>query len=434
MAAVALPRGLRFLVRNWPLKFGAVALATVLYAGLVVSQNARLVSVRVPIEPIRQPTGAFLLESLPSVTSIRFYAPADIASRLGSADFRATVDLSGVAPSAGGVPRTAPVILEALDDRVRIIDYEPRAVTVRLDPVEEKLVPVSVERGGVPGGLEVGEPQVEPATVRVRGASSLVARVARAVARVEIDPNAINVDQDFDLEAVDDRDDPVAPVELAPARARVRINVATQAVTRSLPVAVSVVGEPAPGYSVRSVVATPVVVTVSGAPATIAALTSISTAPLDLAGRSTTLSAPAELAPPEGVSIVGATAVDVRVEIEADLGSRTYTVGLTLRNARADRTYVVSTSQVTVTLGGRVATLDGLDPARLSAIVDVTGLSPGERAVDVGFAPPAGLRLVSIEPTQVRVTVALPPTPPPTATPTPPPPSPSPAPSPSPSP
>jgi YbbR domain-containing protein len=414
VAAVPLPRAFRFVVRNWPLKLGAVALATVLYAGLVISQNARVVSVRVPIEPIRQPTGAFLLEQPPAVTSVRFYAPADVASRVGSTDFRATIDLSAVQPTSGGEPRTVAVTLEAIDDRVRIVDYEPRAVSVRLDPVQEKVVPVEVERGEVPAGIEIGEPQVDPAEVRVRGASSLVSRVARAVAVVTVQENAINVDQDVDLEAVDERGEAVAPVDLEPSSARVRIQVLTRSVTRSVPVSVSAVGVPATGYSVRSVTATPVVVTVSGPSETVGGLATVPTATIDLAGRTTSLVTPAELAPPEGVAIVGATSVEVRIEIAADEGSRTYPVGLTLQDARADRTYTLSTNQVNVTLGGSVADLAALDAGGLSATVNVGDLEPGERAVDVAFSAPSGLGLVSIEPTQIEVVVGVPPSPSPT--------------------
>ena len=42
---------LAFILRNWPLKLGAVFLATVLYAGLVLAQNTRTFPARVPIEP-----------------------------------------------------------------------------------------------------------------------------------------------------------------------------------------------------------------------------------------------------------------------------------------------------------------------------------------------------------------------------------------------
>ena len=38
-----------FLVGNWPLKLGAIALATVLYGGVVISENVRTWGGQVPI-------------------------------------------------------------------------------------------------------------------------------------------------------------------------------------------------------------------------------------------------------------------------------------------------------------------------------------------------------------------------------------------------
>ena len=97
------------ITHNWPLKLAAIALATVLYAGLALSQNARVWPGRVPIETVNQPTGAFLLENLGDVTTIRYYAPADVAARISSGDFQALVDLSSVTPAPGGAPVSVPV-------------------------------------------------------------------------------------------------------------------------------------------------------------------------------------------------------------------------------------------------------------------------------------------------------------------------------------
>ena len=57
-------RLLGFLVHNWPLKVGAIVLATVAYSGLVLSQNARTWPGPVPIQVINQPTSAFIVGQL----------------------------------------------------------------------------------------------------------------------------------------------------------------------------------------------------------------------------------------------------------------------------------------------------------------------------------------------------------------------------------
>ena len=43
-------RALDFLLRNWPLKLGAILLATVLYSGLVLAQNVRTWTGQVPVD------------------------------------------------------------------------------------------------------------------------------------------------------------------------------------------------------------------------------------------------------------------------------------------------------------------------------------------------------------------------------------------------
>ena len=58
-------------VYNWPLKLAAIALAFLLYAGLVVSQSQFEFPTPVPIQPVNQPTDAVILGNLPPVTRIR---------------------------------------------------------------------------------------------------------------------------------------------------------------------------------------------------------------------------------------------------------------------------------------------------------------------------------------------------------------------------
>jgi hypothetical protein len=67
--------------RDAPLMLGAVLLASVLYAGLVFSQNVRVWPGPVPIEPFGQRSDVFLLEVSPqSVTNIRFVAAGGAAA------------------------------------------------------------------------------------------------------------------------------------------------------------------------------------------------------------------------------------------------------------------------------------------------------------------------------------------------------------------
>jgi YbbR domain-containing protein len=302
-----------FLRRNWPLRLGAILLATVLYTGLVLGQNVRTWTGEVPIERIRQPSNVTLISEIPPVTLIRYRAPIDVL--LSPSLFAANVDLSGVAPLSGGPPIAVPVTLVSLDQRVQIVDFQPRVVQVQLDPVVERTLPVTVALGTVPEGVSVGPPQVEPSAVTLRGASSRVEAVNQVVARVSIDASALNVDRDVDLVVVDGNGNPVPGVDIDPARARVRVAVALELANRTLPVVPVLSGAPAAGYRIVAISVEPLIVTLSGEAATIGALDGAPTEAINVEGRTTDLEAIVNLDLPDGVSVNGAEQVKVVLTI-----------------------------------------------------------------------------------------------------------------------
>lgn len=300
--------------RNWPLRLGAILLATVLYTGLVLGQNVRTWTGEVPIERIRQPSNVTLISEIPPVRMIRYRAPIDVL--LSPNLFAASVDLSGISAISGAPPVAVPVTLVSLDQRVQIVDYEPRAVQVQLDPVAERIVPVTVALGTVPEGVTVGMPEVEPSAVTLRGAQTRVDSVSQIVARVSIDASGLSIDRDVDLVAVDGNGNPVPSVEIDPERVRVRVGVALELATRTLPVVPILTGAPGAGYRITAITVEPLIVTVSGEAATIGALEGAPTEAINVEGRTTDLEAIVNLDLPEGVSVNGTDQVRVVLTIE----------------------------------------------------------------------------------------------------------------------
>ena len=70
-----MPRVLRFFVHNWPLKVAAIALATLLYGGLVLSQTTQDFTSPVPIQIANAPTDVVVLTDTGATTRIRYVAP-----------------------------------------------------------------------------------------------------------------------------------------------------------------------------------------------------------------------------------------------------------------------------------------------------------------------------------------------------------------------
>jgi YbbR domain-containing protein len=403
-------RALNFLSRNWPLKLGAILLATVLYSGLVLGQNVRTWTGKVPVDPIRPPAGATLINELDPVTTIRYRAPLEVGV-LSPDSFRATVDLSRIEAEAGGPQVTVPVTLIAVDPGVQIVDFQPREIAVQLDPVQDREMPISVVLGSKPDSISIGPPQLDPSTVTVRGASSRVTSISAVQARVSFDASALNVDRDIDLVAVDANGNEVPNVQLDPQRVHVRIAVAQELATRTLPIVPHLTGAPAPGYRITSVSVDPLVVTVSGEAATVSQLQNAPTSDIDITGRTSDLEAEVGFNLPSGVSITGADRVRVRLTISEDTGSQTYAVGVVLSGEQPGFSYSLATQQVNVTLGGPTADLEAVDASGLAVTADVAGLGEGPRIVRVNFTAPPGLTIVGINPTDISVIVSPPPSP-----------------------
>jgi YbbR domain-containing protein len=394
-------RVLGVLIHNWPLKLAAVGLATLLYGGLVLSQSSATLTGVVPVDVVGQPADTFLLTTIRPVTEIRYFAPSNV--RPIESDFEAWVDLSDVVPGSG--QQSVPIQLRSVDPRVRVLGFEPQAVTIDLDVVARKTVPVQVERGDVPANMTVGDPTVQPSEVEVVGPRSVLGRVVAARADVIVQPSGIDVDQDVELVPIDAVGDAVAQVRLDPATARVTIPIFSDQQTRTLPVSPQITGSPAAGFEVSSASASPLFVTVLGDIDDLEAMTSVDTEPIPVTGFSTSQTLVVGLALPTGVVATGPEEVSVTIGVRAVTGSRSFEVGVRTIGVRSDMSYKVAVDRVLITVGGSTADLDRLIGATLAVDLDVSSLAPGTTDVTVTAALPAGVTLVAASPPRVQVTV-----------------------------
>jgi len=410
-------RPLGLLVHNWPLKLGAVAFATFLYAGLIVSSSAELFKGIVPIETSGLSSSVTILSDLGAVREIRYFAPEDLGLRVDSSSFRATVDLSSVEPTGG---RTSVAVrVTAVDQRIQILDYEPRQITVQLDAVISRTVPIRAVFGPIPTDLDVGEPELSVTETTVEGPASIVSRVVEAQARITLDASGIDINRVVDLLPVDAAGEPLDLGDLAPATVRVRLAIFTDRQTRSLPVRPVVVGTPAVGFEVASVSVDPLVVSIEGDADNIAPLQFADTAPVTITGASSKVTVETPLALPDGVLAPGLATVRVTITLRPITATRTFNAGLILVGARADRVYTLSTDRVLVTIGGPVADLDRLSGSVLVLTLDVSGLDAGTHEVSVGANLVTGLTLIGASPNPVSVTIDLIATPVPSPNPSP---------------
>jgi YbbR domain-containing protein len=414
-----------FVFRNWPLKLAAIVLASLLYAGLIVSASAETFQGRIPIQLLNQPPNSFVLGNLDDVTSVRYLAIGADRPQITSSSFTVSVDLSGVVAVPGAPSVSFPVDVRSVDPAIQVIDFFPSRVPIRLDPVVTREVPVTVDLGTVPPGLDVRKPVVSQDPVTVSGPDSAVRSVAAALARVRLDPSGIDVNETVGLLPVDARGEVVGGADVQPSAVRVTIQIGSQLSTKTLPVSPVVTGTPSSSVEIASVEVQPVLVTVEGEADALAGLVSIDTRPVAIAGATADVETAVGLDLPDGVAALGVDQVRVTITIRPRTGTRTFEAGVEVVNGGPDLAYRPAIDRVLLTVGGTLAALDAVDPTRIAARLDVTGLGPGTVLVPVTARLPAGVTLVSASPVAVTVTVApavtpAPPTPTlPAATPSP---------------
>jgi YbbR domain-containing protein len=403
-------RLLMFIVHNWPLKLAAVVLATLLYGVFVITQDSRQIPVNVRIEADNQPRDLVLVSNLGDIRGIRYLAPEDVGE-VNEQDFKATVDLSSVTPRTGSV--VLGVTVRPIDSRIRVISWEPRQISVTIDrKIARANIPVEVVRDGtVPTGLDVRQPQLDDQAVEVSGASADVDQVDHVEAHVQIEPTGLDIDRQVDLIPVDAQGATLQQVDVEPSSTRVRIAVIENGQTRSVKVAPTITGEPAPGFEIKDVHVDPVVVTIEGDGEQLASITSAETAAISLAGATEDITRIVDLALPTGVLPVGSGQVRVSVTLRPVTGTRTFAAGISLDGTRPDRTYDVSVESVLITIGGSDAELNQLDGRTLTVKASVAGLDPGAHDLPVTVDLPTGLTLLSADPETVRVTIVAPPSP-----------------------
>jgi YbbR domain-containing protein len=402
-------RALRLITHNWPLKLGAIALATLLYGGLVLSQTTDSFPGSVQISPVNQPSDVILLDNLGSVSRIRYVAPPDLGLRIDSGSFSATVDLANVTPT--GAPVTLDVTVKGVDSRVQVLDFEPKRIIVKVDRVGTKTVPVRVALGPMPSGLDVGDPIVDTQNAAVSGPQSIVDKVTEAQAPVTIDASGIDIDQLVSLVAIDDTGTELgvdSRIEITPARVRVQVQVFTDRRSKAVPVTPNVIGTPAAGFEVASIEVDPPVVSVQGDANDLASLDRADTQPISISGASSEVSQDVGFDLPQGVQALNPTTVHVTVHLRPVIATRTFEAGLVIVGARSDLEYALSTDRILVTIGGSSAELDRLSGTTIVLNVDVTGLGIGKHNVNAAANLTTGLTLVAASPNPVEVTVSSP--------------------------
>lgn len=409
--------GLQRILKYIPTFLTAFVLALAVWISAVTSTDPteeRQFSQPISIEVIGLDPGLMITNDPPDQLNVVLSAPRSIWNQLAAdpSVIRAIVDLSGLEPGN----HTAQVQVQVNMRPVQIVSYAPRSISVTLERLSTRTVPIDLVTRGEPAvGYQAGTPSLSQSSTIVSGPASAVERVQKVEALLDLTQVFETVNRTLTLQAVDANNSPVSGLTLTPDRVTVTLPINQKGGYRNVVVKVVTSGEVAAGYRLTNISVFPPTVTVFSS--NLQAISSlpgyVETMPFDLTDLKDDLDISLPLNLPEGVSVVGDQTVLVRVGIAAIQSSlplsnqKINIVGLAPNLAAS-----LSPETIDLILSGPLPLLDALKAGDVTISIDVTGLGRGtyqlEPKIEISIAE---IKVESVLPGTIEVVITFAPTP-----------------------
>ncbi|MGI6129482.1 MAG: YbbR-like domain-containing protein [bacterium] len=380
----------------------ALVLAFVMWLFVINEQNPPDVrTVTVMPELRNMPTGFVLAEDAKPV-SVRLRGRRNDLYAASAPEIDAFIDLSGAEEGEG----TYPVELTPLSDKLQVVQVTPHEVTIKLEAIIQKQLPVDLIRRGTPAtNYTAGEPVLNPVQILVEGPRSRVANASRAVVRLDTEGVKDNLQVSVPVQVLDSKGAPAAEgLRIKPEVIEVSLPVA-RLPAKIVPIEPQVTGEPGEGYRVTQVTVEPSTIVISGPAAMLAEVTSVSTLPFDIDGLTASKTVDLRVALPQEV-LAEVERVQVTVTIEARSSQRTFdNLDLKIRNLGENLEAEAESKTIKATVNGLYQTINRLTAEDIAAYVSAQDLAVGEHELPVHLVLPDGVKQVGLEPTKVKITV-----------------------------
>lgn len=367
----------------------------------------------VPITFLLPADGLFVVgkDSLTSEIQVQIRAPESVWRSLTRDSIKATLDLSGYPAGIHEVP----IKVEMLEQQASVVKILPSQLTVQLEPLVVKTIPISIQVMDTPSqGYFHRTPVSEPISATIKGAADTIKMVDKIVARINLNNSKETVSKEIVLTPRDIKDEAIKDIILEPASSLITVPIDQRFGYKDVSVKANVIGQPAPGYWISSITVEPATVTLVGGPAALNEVTGlVETAAIDLSGITEDLVKRVPLILPPGSSMVvgenqntdTGPGVQVTIGIAALTGGRTMQLGLTIQGVKQDLTWTASPETVEVILSGSLPILQKLQEDDITLIIDLFGLPVGTHRIQPDIIYPDGIEITSIIPDTIEITL-----------------------------
>ena len=335
---------------------------------------------------------------------LRIEASEDRWEGLSAANFEATVDLAGLTAREQSVPVRAEVIGTR---GVRILAVEPPTISVNLEQVVSRIIPVQPRLlGSPPSGFEIVQTVPERLTVEISGPESLVELAEHAVAEINVTGLTVGIQRVAELAPRGASGGRIRGLSIEPPSVRVAVDVRKSTVSKTVPLSVELLGEPAAGYRVAGVDVRPSVVRIEGALDVLQTLDELPLGLVRLDGADGDIELSLVATVPEGVTASGGSRARVVIAIEPVLGSTVLTVVPAADGVPDGMVADFGDQVVTVILDGPLPVLNGIEVGDVRAEADVGALNGDTTGyVEVVIVAPRNVTVREWRPELLSVTL-----------------------------
>lgn len=408
------------LTTNIPLKIMSVIAAILIWL-IIVNVDNPIVTRTIPNVPVQVLNEAYiesggmmcLIPEDQDRVSVTVRGTRKTVESLKASDITATADLKQVVDLSTD-PVMVPIAVNCPGIDANNAQSVPRNMEIQIEEMMTQEFIVTVDTDGTqPGkGYEIGSLESNPEKIRITGPQSLIEKIDRVVATVDVEGITSDTTEQAELTIIDRNQEELTENQMKYLKydilsPEVSVTVDLWKVKSNVQIEASYVGTPADGYKVDKLSLTPSEISVAGSDEALSQLESqgntiqISADQVDVSGKKEDFDTRVNLTDflPTGIELTTGTSETLIIRAEIlPMDSRSYTIStkdITVENAPSDLEVVFETDRIEIRVQENGSSLDELDIKDIEASIDLTGKEAGSYQIPVEITLPEGYSLVS---------------------------------------
>lgn len=261
-------------------KILALIMAAVLWIYVMNEQNPPIeTSLQVPLE-IHSLSTTLAAMDVPDEVKVKVRGSRSLIYGLRPQDVKAYLDLKNATEG-----KYTAQVSATLPNGLELLEITPDTVTITLDPISSKRMPVEIRfTGSLPPGMVVGKVTADTDLITIQGPRSLINAVDRLVATVDVEGQTTDFTASVPVTPLNKESKKQEGVLLSPSNVTVNMNLVQNMTKKTVDIKPILSGELGTGIVLKSITTEPDKVEISGDPKEIGKIDAVYTEPVNLSG------------------------------------------------------------------------------------------------------------------------------------------------------